>query len=239
MRIALVSDLHGNMTAVRALEKDLARRGADAVWCLGDIVGKGPNSHLTFDWAVKHCALILRGNWDEGIALRKFRRDVFYYEQLGEERMAALLRFPLEKRLTMSGRKIRLIHGRPVMEGLQYIQDPAESLLPLLAPDTDLVIYGDCHRQGLRTLSGQIANIGSVGDALGVPMVQYAVLEGDMGETPAPLELRFITLPYDNEAAAAEALAQPGLPDRMAFVNELRTGVYSRGSRSSCKKEEL
>lgn len=239
MKIALVSDLHGNMTAVRALEKDLARRQIHTIWCLGDVVGKGPNSHQTFDWAVRHCEFILRGNWDEGIGLREFKRDGFYYEQLGEARMAALLNFPVEKRVVVSGRRIRLIHGRPVMDRLQHIQDPWETLLPLLKPDFDLVIYGDCHRQGLRTITGQIANIGSVGNALGMPLVQYGILEGEAGETPGPLDLTFVTLPYDNQAAVAETLAQPLLPDGDAFVAELKTGVYSRKKGSFSKKEEL
>ncbi len=228
MKIALVSDLHGNMTAVKALEKDLDSRQVDSIWCLGDVVGKGPNSHLTFDWAVRNCAFILRGNWDEGIGLRQFRRDVFYYEQLGEARMAALLTFPLEKRVWFSGRRIRLVHGRPAMDKLYYIQDPKETLLPLIGPETDLLIYGDCHRQGLRTLSSQVANIGSVGNALGIPMVQYALLEGEPGEEKATLTLSFVTIPYDNAAAVAETLAQPRLPDLEFFVSEIQTGVYSR-----------
>lgn len=228
MRIALVSDLHGNMTAVRVLEADLAKRRVDSIWCLGDVVGKGPNSHQTFDWAVRNCAFILRGNWDEGIGLRQFRRDGFYYAQLGEARMAALVNFPLEKHVVFSGRRIRLIHGRPVMDKLYYIQDPRETLLQFLEPDFDMMIYGDCHRQGMRTISGQIANVGSVGNAMGIPMVQYAILEGEMGEKLAPMSLSYITVPYDNEAAVAETLAQPELPDLNEFVSELRTGVYSR-----------
>jgi predicted phosphodiesterase len=237
VRIALVSDLHGNMTAVRALENDLTGRGITDIWCLGDVVGKGSNSHLTFDWAIRNCAFILRGNWDEGIGLRQFQRDGFYYEQLGEARMAALLNFPLEKHVIFSGRRIRLIHGRPVMPQLQYIFDPREALLPLLEPDFDMVIYGDCHRPGLRTISGQIANIGSVGNGLGLPMVQYAILEGEMGEKPVPMALSFITVPYDKEAAVAETRAQPGLPDAEAFMAEIRTGVYSR-KKGSFRKEE-
>ena len=238
MRAALISDLHGNMTAVRALEADLARRGIHAVWCLGDVVGKGPNSHLSFDWAVRSCEFILRGNWDEGIGLRQFKRDAFYYEQLGEARMAALLNFPLEKQVVISGRKIRLIHGRPVMERLQFIKDPWETLQPLLLPDYDMLIYADCHRPGLRSVTGQIVNIGSVGNALGLPVVQYVILEGEPGEAPGPLDLTFVTLPYDNQAAVAEAMAQPGLPDLDAFVRELKTGVYSR-KKGSFNKEAI
>ncbi|MDD4080521.1 MAG: metallophosphoesterase family protein [Eubacteriales bacterium] len=239
MKIALVSDLHGNMTAVRALEEDLDRRQVDTIWCLGDIVGKGPNSHLTFDWAIRHCEFILRGNWDEGIGLREFKRDGFYYSQLGEARMAALLNFQLEKLVMLSGRRIRLIHGRPIMDKLYYIQDPKELWVPLLGEGTDLLIYADCHRQGLRTLTGQVANIGSVGNAMGVPLAQYAILEGESGESPAPLDLTFVTLPYNKEEAVAEALAQPDLPDLDAYINELRTGVYSRKKGSFVKKEEV
>ena len=67
-RIALIADLHGNLPAVEALEQDLKTRSVDEIWCLGDIVGKGPSSPDTFDWAMAHCSLILRGNWDEGVA---------------------------------------------------------------------------------------------------------------------------------------------------------------------------
>ena len=86
-RIALIADLHGNLPAVEALEQDLKTRSVDEIWCLGDIVGKGPSSPDTFDWAMAHCSLILRGNWDEGVASRTFsRNDQFYYSQLGEKR---------------------------------------------------------------------------------------------------------------------------------------------------------
>ena len=49
--IALVADLHGNLPAVEALERDLTARRIRRVWCLGDMVGKGPSSAETLDWA--------------------------------------------------------------------------------------------------------------------------------------------------------------------------------------------
>lgn len=42
MRIAVISDVHGNLPALEAVLADIARRGADAVWCLGDVAFKGP-----------------------------------------------------------------------------------------------------------------------------------------------------------------------------------------------------
>ncbi len=227
MRIALVSDLHGNYTAVKALEEDLFKRAPDEIWCLGDLVGKGPSSDKTYDWAMQNCRVILGGNWDYGIGKREYPRDRFYHDQLGRDRLAALCALPVEKRLRLSGRNIRLIHGRPVMSRLLAIQDSRESLSALLEPDYNMLIYADCHRQGMRTIEGQIVNIGSVGNALGVPMVQYALLEGQPGDPLAPLEVRLITLPYDNRAAAQEAREQPELPHMDAYISEILTGVYA------------
>lgn len=238
MKIALIADLHGNMPAVRALEADLKRQAVDATWCLGDLVGKGPSSDLTYDWAVAHCAVILGGNWDYGIGRRDYQRDEFYHSQLGDARLEHLAALPPERHLTLSGRKIRLIHGRPVMQGLHYIQDPKERLLPLLEPDFDMVIYADCHRQGARTLKGQIINIGSVGNGLGIPLVQYAILEGEPGERKAPLEVRLLTLPYDNQAAAQDALDADGLPDREAYIKEVLTGEYAGDLRVKSKRKK-
>lgn len=235
MKIALVADLHGNKEAVMALERDLQKRPVDALWCLGDLVGKGPDSDWTFDWAVQNCALILQGNWDEGIGKKLFPNDSFYYEQLGPKRMEALLHFPLEKRFTLSGRKIRLIHGRPVLNYLPHPHDEADSLLPLLLPDYDMLGYADCHRQGLRTLKGQIFNIGSVGNALGQPLVQYALLSGGHGELD-PIDLSFVTLGYDRQKAIASALKKPQLPCGSAYIRELTDGVYAHHSFQSAQK---
>ena len=143
-RIALIADLHGNLPAVEALEQDLKTRSVDEIWCLGDIVGKGPSSPDTFDWAMAHCSLILRGNWDEGVASRTFsRNDQFYYSQLGEKRMRILAELPLEHHAIISGKHLRLLHGRPIMPVLQATHEPEEELTWLFEPDYDIVGYAD------------------------------------------------------------------------------------------------
>ena len=50
-KIAMVGDLHGNLTATLAMEKALKDYHVDEIWFLGDAVGKGPQSRETCDWA--------------------------------------------------------------------------------------------------------------------------------------------------------------------------------------------
>lgn len=230
MIIALIADLHGNMTAVKALERDLARRGADAVWCLGDLVGKGPSNDQTCDWAFANCSLILRGNWDEGISKKLFANDAFFYRQLGRQRMEKLMSLPLEHHLILSGRNIRLFHGRPVMKELLSANlSPEAELESLFQNRFQVVGYADTHRQSLRTLSGGILfNTGSVGNGLGQNLVQYALMEGSEEDGTAPFDLKMVTLPYDIAAAVREAEAYPDLPNKDLFIREITTGKYSR-----------
>lgn len=230
MTIALIADLHGNLPATEALASDLKRRGIDRVWCLGDLVGKGPSSAETMDWAMAHCEIVLRGNWDEGISRRQFKNDAFYYDQLGERRMKMLAGLPLEHICVLSGRRVRLFHGRPIMQPLRFIQDDKACFEPFFAPDFDTVCYADTHRQGYRLLGTdrQLVNCGSVGNGLGVPMVQYALLSGTEGSEKAPLDVTMVTVPYDNAAAAQMTRDASGLHNADAFINEVLTGIYSR-----------
>ncbi len=63
---AIVSDIHGNCLALDAVLKDIARRGCDQIYCLGDIVGYGPRPQSCVDRAMEFQACIL-GNHDQAI----------------------------------------------------------------------------------------------------------------------------------------------------------------------------
>lgn len=233
MRIALLADLHGNWPATQALERDLKRRNADHIYCLGDVVGKGPSSDRTFDWAVANCELILAGNWDTGIGSRQFPHDHFYWNQLGEERMRRLASFPMEHELTLSGRRVRLFHGRPTMRELITITNDATEIMPFFEDGRggryDVVGYADAHRQALRMMTpGLFFNCGSVGNSLGEPRVCYAMLEGEPDDPTAAFEVRMLSLPYDREQAIRDCEAATDAPKMDSFINEIRTGRYSR-----------
>lgn len=233
MRIALVSDLHGNRPATEALERDLKRQQADKIYCLGDIVGKGPSSDFTFDWAFQNCDVILGGNWDYGVGHKRFPLDDYYWEQLGEERLQMLRELPREQEIMLSGRRIRLFHGRPIMNELVYAHDDKARIEPFFSDENggrwDVLAYADAHRQALRTMTpGVFVNIGSVGNALGETKCCYAILEGDDPADPTAFEIRLRQLDYDRDQAIRDAENAPGVPRIDTFIREVQTGLYSR-----------
>ena len=233
MRIAVFADLHGNRPATEALARDLDRIRPDKRYCLGDIVGKGPSSDFTFDWAMANSDLVLGGNWDIFVGYKSFEPDSYYWEQLGEERLQTLRNLPLETTLLLSGRRIRLFHGRPTMEHLIHAHDKKEEILPLFVDangdECDVAGYADAHRQSLRSVNHQILfNCGSVGNSLGRTDCCYALLEGEETQENAPFTLQMIAIPYDREQAIRDAEAAPRVNRIDSYINEVRTGKYSR-----------
>ena len=67
MRSALVSDIHGNWEALCAVAADIDRRSIETVYCLGDIVGYGPDPDLCLDFVRQRCRIVLLGNHEEAL----------------------------------------------------------------------------------------------------------------------------------------------------------------------------
>ena len=62
---ALISDIHSNLEALEAVLADIARQNVNEIYCLGDIVGYGPNPRECVD-LVMQCQVVLLGNHDQG-----------------------------------------------------------------------------------------------------------------------------------------------------------------------------
>ena len=66
-RIALISDVHGNLTALEAVLADIDARGITRILNLGDYVGKGPRGADVIELCQDRCEVNIRGNWDDFI----------------------------------------------------------------------------------------------------------------------------------------------------------------------------
>lgn len=186
-RVAIISDIHGNITALKAVIKDIEARDVSKIFCLGDSVLKSCNSDKVIDLLREKCEVILKGNCDEAVTRPDIPKGKFWTRDLiGEERASFIYNLPIVYDFYMSGYLIRLFHASPF--GLDYVFNPmfsnkdtiysateiydgmelfentafigktAEDLVP------DIVGYGHIHTPNIvRTHNKTIFNPGSVG----------------------------------------------------------------------------
>ena len=71
MKIAIISDIHSNLPALEKALRTIERYNVDAIYCLGDIVGYGPQPGPCIDLVRKHCTASVLGNHDEAVAFNR------------------------------------------------------------------------------------------------------------------------------------------------------------------------
>lgn len=64
-RVAIISDIHGNLPALETVLEDIHARSVDALYCLGDLAGKGPQGDTVIYLRRETCDGVVKGNWDE------------------------------------------------------------------------------------------------------------------------------------------------------------------------------
>lgn len=186
-KIAIISDIHGNITALKAVIADIEKRNINKIFCLGDSVLKSCNSDQVIDLIREKCEVIIKGNCDEAITRPDIPKGRFWTRDLiGEERASFIYNLPIFYDFYMSGYLIRLFHASPF--GLDYIFNPmfsnentiysaTEIHDPMLLfenteflgkskddPVPDIVGYGHIHTPNIvRARNKTIFNPGSVG----------------------------------------------------------------------------
>ena len=122
-RIAIISDVHGNISALEAVLKDIEEKGIKRIFCLGDSIGKGAHPDLVVDRLKETCEVMLVGNSDYAICRPEVKDKNFWSRvKLGEDRANFLYNLPIFHEFYMSGHLIRLFHASPL--GLDNIYNP-------------------------------------------------------------------------------------------------------------------
>jgi len=249
-RIAVVSDIHGNMPALDATLRDIGRRGIGRIVCLGDLVGKGPHSDLVVDRCRAVCEVVVRGNWDDGISAPTDNPTILWHRaRLGDGRLDYLRTLPACVEFLMSGKRVRLFHASPQSVHHRVRQRDPDPVLLAMFDNTevtghstvpDIVGYGDIHEPYMRTFPMKtLFNVGSVGNPHDTPQASYAVLEGAYGSAiGAPLAIHVIRVPYDIERAIQDAI-DCDMPSLEPYARELRTAQYRGPSEYAKEREQL
>ena len=184
-RIAIISDIHGNITALNEAIKDIKSRGIKRIFSLGDSVIKCANPDLVIDVLRKECEVNLMGNCDYTIAKPAAKEKHFWSrEKIGEERAEWLKNLPISHEFYMSGHLVRLFHSSPISLDAIYnpmfrnesdkalILDGPEELFKNTEfigktdddPSPDIVGYGHLHTPFIvRFKNKALFNTGSIG----------------------------------------------------------------------------
>lgn len=238
-RIALISDVHGNVTALEAVLADIESRGITRIFNLGDTAGKGPRGEEAVATCRRVCELNIRGNWDDFLPLipddgpdeMRWWRD-----ELSVASRAWLATLPFSRDLVMSGRRVRLFHASAESPHIRmHFHHSPEQFAGMFdntemtgdGPAPDVVGYADIHDAYVESFEGRtLFNVGSVGNPLDEPTPSYVVLEGvPDSEERMPFSIQFVRVPYDVEAEVAVA-DRLDMPTRDLWARELRTAVY-------------
>jgi putative phosphoesterase len=195
MIIALISDIHGNLPALRAVLKDADAAGADQIWCLGDVVGYVPFPNECIGLIRKKASESIVGNYDRKVIDFKRKKgewktskkppkfDAFEWNsrQISPQSRKYLQSLPQNVRLKIGKFKILLTHGSPQsINETVFPEIPQERLVELSKiADADIIVAGHTHRFMNRKVGDQwFINPGSVGmPAKGDLRASYALLE--------------------------------------------------------------
>jgi len=188
VRILVVSDVHGNWPALEVV----AAVPHDAVVCLGDIVGYGPEPGACLRWLRASGAHIVQGNHDRALAEdvpARCRPDFEWLaaatsgiarDQLGHEEIAFLGGLPRRRTLALDGKRVVLLHATPADPLYGYLgPDPERWREAAAGVEADLLLVGHTHLPFHLELGGlQVLNPGSLGQPKdGDSRAAYAVLE--------------------------------------------------------------
>lgn len=149
MRVLVISDIHANLTAFQAVLND-AKGAWDFVWCLGDVVGYGPDPNECVDLLRSLPHLCLAGNHDWAalgrLDIRTFNADArkavtWTTETLREDNLDYLAALPT----TFVLGSYTLVHGSPREPVWEYILDPLIATLNFPHFETPYCLVGHTH----------------------------------------------------------------------------------------------
>jgi len=235
MRLAVFSDVHSNLPALKATLADIETAAVDGRYCLGDLVGYAPWPNEVLELLAEQGFPIVMGNYDDGTAFNRDECGCAYTDpsekELGnrsfawtKEHVTASNRSWLGTlepaiRFEIYGTRFLLVHGSPRRINEYLYEDRPDSSFERIArmADADLIICGHTHRPYDEAVAGvRFVNVGSAGKPKdGDPRACWALIDVE----PHQVTVEFRRVTYDVEAAAAAILASD-LPHE--FADQLR-----------------
>ncbi len=155
MRYAIISDIHANSAALRAVLTDAQDCGAERVICLGDVLGYGPEPVETLEIVYKRVHICLAGNHDDAICGRGDASDFTAFAATAAARQSVMLSDKAKTWL----RSLPYVWGKGEFacthgefsdpKSFFYITNPDEALPSWTARKEKLLFVGHTHEPGI------------------------------------------------------------------------------------------
>jgi diadenosine tetraphosphatase ApaH/serine/threonine PP2A family protein phosphatase len=241
-RVAVFGGVYNNALALEATLEDARKRDVEAIFCLGDMGGFGPQPDRVFPLLQAGRVLAIQGNYDESLALGKsdcgcgytdprdnyFARVSYEYTfcNTSPEHKAWLGTLPQQRRINLGRHRVQMCHGSPrIINEFLWESSTPNGLVEKFLRDyrTDVLL---CTHTGIKwhrrlTEGKHLVNVGVIGrpENDGRTNIWYTILTAG-----ADLQVEFIPVHYDYEALARQ-MEQEGLPSE--FVATIRTGWWT------------
>jgi len=246
-RIAVLSDIHGNLPALEAVAAEIRHAKPDAVLIAGDLVMNGPHPNGCVDalrLLESEGALIVSGNtdiavgdFDYGSAFPQYQDGVpetvraaaeWAHDELGDDQLEWLRRLPSERRMRAADDTLVLVvHASPGSQtrGFDQVLDANVIFERAAMTDARVICVGHTHIPEVRDLGFKvIVNGGSAGYVFdGDPTASWAMIDIHEGNVTAEIK----RTPFD-ALSVANAISARGLPGDVYRAATVRTGKLVR-----------
>jgi putative phosphoesterase len=245
-RIAALSDIHGNLPALQAVQRAVNAARPDYVAICGDLVFNGPDpagSLALVQELERAGAFVTLGNTDLAVADGDYAAAFPWFtdgipdayeaaaewarDQIGDDGIDYLRRLPSERRLRVGNDLILFCHASPgsLTDGLGADLDAVVTMERVSGTDAKVIVCGHTHLPEVREVGWRtIVNDGSAGNVFdGDPTASWALIDIDEGGIKAEIQ----RTTYD-VMAASDAVSARGLPGDVYRAATIRTGKLVR-----------
>ncbi len=239
MRIAIFSDIHGNLVGLDACLADLQHQGgADVLVAAGDLCMDGPRPKKVLQRLEEIGAQCIRGNTDRFIGaldesdLHGFdpndeKQVDWQRKQIGEKWVSWLRALPFFLRFGEDENQLLVVHANPKTDDEHIWPDADDATLERLIGDerAATIAFGHLHIPYARAWRGKLlVNVSSAGlPKDGDPRAGYALLV----ERAGGWEVKHRRVPFDVKKVATQ-LADCGIPESVELISTLRRHRYKR-----------